>query len=284
VKSTYPLFFTFIVFVVSTIDCALACEGKYGIRDYNCDKLVQVTVIGDSLVYGFGDTVKGGYVARLRNKLPEITISGIGIRGLITPGLVSFLNKNLKPEARSNSKNILMRSDIIIIDAGRNDRWSFGPAKDAFNNLKKAASIIRKEVKAQTGLEPYVVIAVMMYPNRGAQGPWMKDLNSFISKSDSINTPANVRFDTVSKRLLGPDRLHPTPQGYSRLSSVLESYLRNSTLSRMRQLRPDTDQDGIPDEVESVKFLTDPNLSDTDGDGVNDYEELFVRDSDPLNP
>jgi hypothetical protein len=44
----------------------------------------------------------------------------------------------------------------------------------------------------------------------------------------------------------------------------------------------DADADGLLNTDESV-FGTDPNQADTDGDGVNDYTELFVYASDPLN-
>jgi hypothetical protein len=46
---------------------------------------------------------------------------------------------------------------------------------------------------------------------------------------------------------------------------------------------PDRDGDGIPDR-EEILLGTDPGKADTDGDGLNDYEELVVFGTDPLNP
>lgn len=45
----------------------------------------------------------------------------------------------------------------------------------------------------------------------------------------------------------------------------------------------DTDRDGIPDEEEE-KLGTSIIEFDTDGDGVQDYDEINVWGTDPLNP
>ena len=45
----------------------------------------------------------------------------------------------------------------------------------------------------------------------------------------------------------------------------------------MDSLPLDTDQDGLPDAVESRR-RTDPNNPDTDGDGVKDGDDAYPRD------
>lgn len=45
--------------------------------------------------------------------------------------------------------------------------------------------------------------------------------------------------------------------------------------------KTDKDFDGISDEDEK-KYKTNPELSDTDGDGLTDYAEIFIYKSDPL--
>lgn len=47
---------------------------------------------------------------------------------------------------------------------------------------------------------------------------------------------------------------------------------------------PDTDGDGLSDWEEIYLYFTDPLLADTDGDGVNDYIEIFLDKTDPLDP
>lgn len=46
---------------------------------------------------------------------------------------------------------------------------------------------------------------------------------------------------------------------------------------------PDSDGDGIPDEVEK-KLGTDPNSADSDDDGLTDKEERDEYETDPMNP
>jgi outer membrane protein OmpA-like peptidoglycan-associated protein len=45
---------------------------------------------------------------------------------------------------------------------------------------------------------------------------------------------------------------------------------------------PDTDGDGLSDELELSKYLTDPKVKDTDGDGINDGLEVQTK-TDPLS-
>ena len=46
----------------------------------------------------------------------------------------------------------------------------------------------------------------------------------------------------------------------------------------------DTDGDGISDWDEIFIYGTSPYLEDTDGDGLSDYEEIFIYKTDPLCP
>lgn len=47
---------------------------------------------------------------------------------------------------------------------------------------------------------------------------------------------------------------------------------------------PDTDGDGLEDGQELYEFNTDPLVADTDGDGLSDGDEVLVYDTDPLIP
>jgi hypothetical protein len=96
-------------------------------------------------------------------------------------------------------------------------------------------------------------------------------------------------FDRLTVAISRP----PTRRSALRLlaGGVLVGLLapRTSDLARA-QPRPDRDGDGLFDDDEEEVYGTDPDVYDTDGDGVGDGEEIYNRDqglagpSDPLTP
>ena len=55
------------------------------------------------------------------------------------------------------------------------------------------------------------------------------------------------------------------------------------TLSDQELMERDSDGDGLSDYDEIYVYGTDPLNPDTDGDGLSDYDEIFVYGTDPLN-
>jgi len=253
------------------------CPKVGRLPDFNCDKEARIVVLGDSLVYGFGDVANdnhGGYVLRAQKKCKEATISNFGVQGLKTLDLILDITRAFDGRGDSSLADALVNADLVVIDLGRNDRWLFGLPSATYRNLKRAATIIKREATKATNTAPLVITAVMMYPNRGSQGPWMKELDTIILKSNSKSAPADLRFDLVSKRLLSSDQIHPTPKGYDALASVFVNYLLKIYPKHVAQLRTDADADGLYDELEVSKFGTDPTKADTDGDGILDGQDV----------
>ncbi|MCC5908780.1 MAG: OmpA family protein [Balneolaceae bacterium] len=56
------------------------------------------------------------------------------------------------------------------------------------------------------------------------------------------------------------------------------------SLSDEELMERDSDGDGLSDYDEIYIYGTDPLNPDTDGDGLTDYEEIYVYGTDPLNP
>ncbi len=270
--------------ILTLTNSAFACPDIYKIPDYNCDGDLQIVVIGDSLVYGTGDTKyknKGGYVLRLQKKLKKAAIQNLGKPGLRTIPLLEALRDAFDRGKSPKLKKVLRSADIVIVDIGRNDYWLFGPAKDSYRNIVSIGDAIRKEVKKLTKIEPMVVTAVSALPNRTGQGVWVKELVALIAKNSTATKPSDLRFDLVSKRLLNPDQIHPSSKGYDAMGEVLLKYLQGNLAKKMRALRPDTDKDGLPDLLETDVYKTDPAVADTDGDGKSDGNEVLTANTNP---
>jgi lysophospholipase L1-like esterase len=252
---------------------AFACPQAAGLADYNCDGDAVVVVIGDSLVSGVGDARtgnQGGYVLRTQTRFPDAAIVNQGVPGLRTLTLLKNLRRAFANSSTSKLAQDLIKADVVVLDLGRNDRWNFGPPAATLRNLKRLRQIIQSSVPRSGGVAPLVVTAVLMSPNRGSQSPWVKELDNLILKSHSVEHPANLRFDLVSKRLLQPDNIHPTSQGYAAMAKVFVSYLLKEYREYVGVLRQDQDNDGLYDIFEASRFGTDPTLADTDGDGIKD--------------
>ena len=259
-----------------------ACPLVEGHPDFNCDGKINIVVLGDSLVAGYGDTDNnnhGGYVLRAQEKLHGISVENFGVPGLNTVDLLLRLKKAFSGRSNQSLADALYEADLVVLDIGRNDRWFFGVPLQTERRLQKAAAMIRKDVSEKVGEAPLVVTAVLMLPNRGSQGPWVLALNHLIEASDSRERPADLRFDYVSKRLLSSDQIHPTPKGYRALADVFVRYVNKTYPKHVRSLRTDADKDGLYDEFEQSRFHTDPTNPDTDGDGLLDGE-----DPEPLIP
>lgn len=277
--------FLLILLLFPTI--VLSCPLIGGLPDFNCDQKMNVVVIGDSFVYGIGDTVnknKGGYIVRAQNKLPDITITGLGVPGLQTPSLIKSIKAAFKNDKITKLKTALMTADYVVLDLGRNDRWFFGEPLDTLKNLKAIRTLIRRNVAKEGGVAPFVVTSVLMLPNRGSQGPWVKALNVHIRDSDSVSAPANLRFDLVSKRLISSDQIHPTSKGYDSLARVFVKYLTLTLPSSALLQKADSDNDAVFDEFEISKYSTDPTKYDSDGDGKSDGYEIFTSLTNPNDP
>lgn len=258
-----------------------ACPLISGLPDYNCDGELHITVVGDSLVHGTGDSKnggQGGYVLRAQEALPGITMHNFGYPGITTNALTLKVNRAFGKNGGSNLADALVKSDLIVIDVGRNDEWSKTYVETAIA-LKRLRNEIEYDVMEVTSRKPLVVTAVLMITRTIKKAAWITELNRYIAASNSRSTPADLRFDAVPWRLCGPDRIHPTSKGYDRLARNFIRYITRSYPEHVATLRKDRDHDGLYDIFEKSRFGTDPLNPDSDGDGL-----LDGFDSDPLNP
>jgi lysophospholipase L1-like esterase len=206
-----------------------ACPDVAGLPDINCDQAATVVVLGDSIVAGTGDTAKdnsGGYITRTQKRFPEARIIGYGVPGLRTLTLLSRVNSALSDKRYPELALDLRAADLIVLDLGRNDRWLFGLPAATLRNLKRIRDTLSNKLKKQQGSAPLIAQAVLLLPNRGSQGPWVKELNQLILNSHSDRYPCDIRFDLISKRLLSADNIHPTSKGYQAIAESFSAWLR----------------------------------------------------------
>jgi lysophospholipase L1-like esterase len=267
--------------VVCGISLSHACPLVSGLPDTNCDGKIVVTVLGDSLVAGIGDSVhnnKGGYVIRAAEHFPDTTFYNLGEGGATATDLIFDLERAFSGRGHRKLLTAVSTADLIVVDVGRNDQWRFKTPLATRRNLKRVHDIIQSNVKSLTGHNSLVVTALLMIPKRLRQAPWIGELNGLLRSSNRTYAPTDLRFDTVPKRYLSEDRIHPTSKGYDKLASVFISYLTVNFPLHVRDIRPDRDHDGLYDEFETERYGTLPSRADTDGDGIRDG-----YDSDPLH-
>jgi len=258
---------------------AFSCPRVAGLPDVNCDGSAKIAVLGDSVVYGTGDTInggKGGYVQRISKSFPRATFFNLGAPGSQVRRQIISVEESFAGKRDSSLATTLASADVVILDLGRNDWWKFGPAIATWRDLKRLRKVIQSKVFRVTGHKPFVVTAQLMGANRAEQAAWVIELNKHIAAHNSPSAPTDLRFNVVNKRLL-IDHVHPSPVGYDEIAKILRLYLRIILPKRIALFRPDTDRDGLYDEFEESKFGTSPNDPDTDDDGLFDGE-----DNDPV--
>lgn len=261
---------------IAQVSHSFACPKVGRIPDFNCDGEARILVMGDSVVAGTGDTENdgvGGYVVRTQAKLPEATVVNLGVAGQRTFELHASIADSFSGEGDPSIAEELVKADLVVLDIGRNDRWLMGAPAETLVRLKRIRTLIARSVKKVAPESPLIVTASMMLPNRGSQGPWVKQLNELIQKTGSLTYPGDLRLDLVSKRLLSFDQIHPTSKGYKALAAVLTKYVLKTYPLHVAQLRVDEDLDGLYDIYEQSRYGTSPTSPDTDGDGLLDGED-----------
>ena len=211
------------------------CDGLYNIPDVTCDKEVRIVVLGDSIVAGVGDerygNSGGGYIRRTGALLPGVAIAGVGTSGQNSLQLYQIVKSTLSGGAmRPRLKGTLLDADIIVIDIGRNDWWRVyrkpnPPVNDTFARLNRLQRYLRDEITTKTGRTPIVILSRLLLPNRTGQGAWVGRLNARLKRGSSLQLPATLRFDLISKSLYNNDQLHPTAVGYDVIAEYFRQYL-----------------------------------------------------------
>jgi lysophospholipase L1-like esterase len=257
-----------------------ACPKVAGFPDFNCDGKAKLTVTGDSIVYGQGDSVNsgvGGYVKRFKQANPQVDVRSLGVTAITTRQLLRKYK-----QSGSTFMREAKGSDIVVIDLGRNDCRSGNSSANSVTTLKRLAKVIRERA-ANAESSPFVVLATSI-PNRNYRRPCIEALNRRLLQASSASFPVVIRFDRLTSGILSGDGLHPTSNGYETIVAAFKRFISRQLPKLVNRERPDADADGIYDYFETLRYRTDPALFDTDGDGEGDGREVFELKTDPLIP
>lgn len=268
------------------VSTSQACPLIDGLVDYNCDGKHQVSITGDSIVFGTGDTLnndQGGYALRLKRTFKSSEVFNFGYPGITTNKLLSYYKQLFLKKPKDDEVTRLANSDIVIIDVGRNDYFNRNSSTLTATTIKRLTLFLSSEIEKKYGTSPLFVTTVLPLSRREIDLGFIQQVNMVLLKIRSQSFPAYLRFDKLNTALLGPDGLHPSSSGYDALANIASKYIRGEAQSRSRKARKDADKDGIYDLFEKSKFSTSQKDADTDADGLKDGEEVFTYETDPLS-
>ena len=274
-----------------TVSSAVACPtiGIDEFVDFTCDQRFRVSFVGDSIVRGVGDRVnrnRGGYVKRLNELYGDnretIRFFNLGIPGITTTRLLRELKENLNNSTAPIARRKTTDVDIVIIDVGRNDFFKEMPASFSVRNIRRIVKTLRREI-SKRGVTPFIVVSTLIPTNRGFQQPFVDEINRQLLQFQSKNLPTHLHMDRLPVRFISADNLHPSSRGFDRLTEIIFKFLTDRASKLMKAERKDKDKDNIFDRFEPG-FGTSAKKQDTDGDSISDGDELFVLESNPLDP
>jgi lysophospholipase L1-like esterase len=236
----------------------LACPPVGGLPDYNCNGKAKISITGDSVVQGFGDTEKGnrgGYVTRFNEIYPDAKLQNFGVYAITT-------NQLLRKHMRGEYLREIANSDLVLIDSGRNDCREGESSLRTVRDLKRLVRWVKNNNAAQhtedkgssAGLpekQPFIIIAAQI-PHRDYRRACLEALNEELLRNRSSALPVLLRFDKLPSSILSSDGLHPSSSGYARMANRLSNFSQKRLLKQIDVLRPDLNSNGIYDLYEGL--------------------------------
>jgi lysophospholipase L1-like esterase len=166
-------------------------------------------------------------------------------------------------------------SDVAVFSCGINDYLHFQSPATSFARIQ---SLRRAAVRA--GM--FGLVANVSRTRIGPLQSWIDSLNEKIKQLGGY-----IRFDRLNPRtMLTSDGIHPNGIGFAFMTDTFYRFLRSSrfvSIGEGELALIDADGDKLYDQYEERVFNTSPQLSDTDGDGVDDGTEVS-NGTDPNDP
>lgn len=221
---------------------------NHSIQEYTLEQPLRVIALGDSLVYGYGDPVGGGWVEQLRRRWmsPESqghVLYNLGIRG----NSVTQVSQRLEQEFRQRGELRNRFPDLIMLSVGVNDSARLGrPTGKNFTEEQVFQEHLFYLLDQASNLSQ--VMFVGMIPIDESKMPFMNCL--YYNHADQFrykeltkqaclarNIPYLDLFDLWLARgenwwrsLLCSDGLHPNVEGYQ---AILADILNWQPIARL---------------------------------------------------
>ena len=219
-----------------------ACNNKILLEKLQRKQALKVVALGDSLIYGFGDFVGGGWVERLRREWMSPQGAGhvlynLGVRGDRTEQVTIRLEQefNCRGELRNRVP------DLILLSVGVNDSTRLGkPTGKLYTDFDSFRQQMAHLLDVAQNLCP--VLFIGMTPVNQSKMPFMDCLyyNHFdqyrykeatLQACQQREIPYLDIFDLWLSRgtdwidtQLGEDGLHPNVTGYQTLYSDIMAW------------------------------------------------------------
>lgn len=196
---------------------------------------LRIIALGDSIIYGYGDYIGGGWVERLRRKWmgqenPSHILYNLGIRG----DTVVKVSQRLEAEFRRRGELLRKEPDLIILSVGVNDSVRKGnPRGKLFTEFEIFEEQLNYLLDTAAALSK--VVFVGMVPVDESKMPFSEyfyfdraDQYHYKQATKEACQQRNIPYldifdlwmimgeDWLTSRL-APDGLHPNVKGYETL-------------------------------------------------------------------
>lgn len=190
-----------------------------------------ISVFGDSLVYGMGDSQEGGWVSRLQEKLRDKAIFwNFGIPGDTSEDLLGRIQEELKGK----------KPDMAIVFIGANDSQYKDEPENTIIKPKQYEENLRKISEAIKKYTNEIIFIGLPKMNESITMDWKyiysfcnnnlsqydKVIKDFSEQNDFKYIPL---FDLLENEDLN-DGAHPNPNGYQKITKRVESFLSANSL------------------------------------------------------
>lgn len=239
-----------------------ACPSINGLEDINCDGVIKIAVLGDSITVGEQDDHPfGGYPRRLKEShFRRARVVRVNKSGATSLNFFQFVRDSI-PNRRK-----IRNADYSIILIGINDFFVERPPSEIEDNIKLLQKLLKR-----IGVQKRLVGFLLPLRGKDEQQLYATEVNADLANF------AQIHFDYINSATeISSDGIHPNAIGYDTMAEIAADALRAAS-EEAQQTQRDTDGDGIPNFYEKYRFFTDPENPDTDNDSIDDCREFFNR-------